>query len=266
VEGRRPRAGLSEGSRGWRRGSQGSAPAAGRQEAIAGFRAAVRAITLPEPPKPKSKRKAGQGKAGGDRFSAAALVENYLELCRDPAKDLLAWVAEDRKRPGGIGRRQPTATRIGSDHHAEQTLAEADGLRRISLPRLQVRLDAHGAGRGHDALPSRPRAAAAGHDGVQSPRVERSAGNGIAWRSAGREIAFADGFGAEAGAIAALFRTKLAGLRRRLRPSEIPVAVRVLQEEKQAALKALRERRQTARAGERLKRRQARAPPHVRPS
>jgi hypothetical protein len=47
---------------------------------------------------------------------------------------------------------------------------------------------------------------------------------------------------------------KLAGLRRRLRPWEIPAAVRALQEEKEAALRALRERR----AG---LRRQMRPPP-----
>jgi hypothetical protein len=56
---------------------------------------------------------------------------------------------------------------------------------------------------------------------------------------------------AEAEEIAKVFRMKLDGLRRRLKPSEIPAAVRVLREEKQAALRALRECRDAKRYSDR---------------
>jgi hypothetical protein len=59
----------------------------------------------------------------------------------------------------------------------------------------------------------------------------------------------ATSYEAEAAEIDSLFQTKLAGLRRRLKPSEIPVAVRALREEKQVALKALRDRHARKRPG-----------------
>jgi hypothetical protein len=54
---------------------------------------------------------------------------------------------------------------------------------------------------------------------------------------------------------------RMKGLRHRLRPYEIPAAVRALMEEKQAALRALRERRALIQFGARQARRSARAPP-----
>lgn len=71
----------------------------------------------------------------------------------------------------------------------------------------------------------------------------------------------ATSYEAEAAEIENLFRTKLAGLRRRLRPSEIPAAVRALREEKAAALRAMRERRAAERFSERELRRRGRTPP-----
>ena len=48
---------------------------------------------------------------------------------------------------------------------------------------------------------------------------------------------------AEAAEIESVFKRKLAGLRRRVRPWEMAAAVRALREEKQATLAALKERR-----------------------
>lgn len=48
---------------------------------------------------------------------------------------------------------------------------------------------------------------------------------------------------AEAAEIETLFRMKLSGLRRRLRPSDIPAAVRALRAERNATLKAIYDRR-----------------------
>ena len=71
---------------------------------------------------------------------------------------------------------------------------------------------------------------------------------------------------AEAAEIAALFRMKLAGLRRRLRPWEIPAAARALREDKQASLRALRERRAAEQSGKKELQRRSRAPPSPRPA
>lgn len=60
---------------------------------------------------------------------------------------------------------------------------------------------------------------------------------------------------AEAAEIAKLFCMKLAGLRRNLKPWQIPAAIRALREEKQAALRAVRERRAAVRHGDRERRR-----------
>ena len=52
-----------------------------------------------------------------------------------------------------------------------------------------------------------------------------------------------------------MFRLKLAGLRRRLSPWEIPAAMRALREERTIRLKAMRERREVERFADRIARR-----------
>lgn len=73
--------------------------------------------------------------------------------------------------------------------------------------------------------------------------------------SRGSEIAGVS-YAAEADEIERVFRRRLAGLRRRLRPWEIPAAVRALRTEKQLELRAARERRAVERRSY-----QGRAPP-----
>lgn len=70
----------------------------------------------------------------------------------------------------------------------------------------------------------------------------------------------AGSYEAAAAEIAAMFRMKLAGLRRRLRPWEMPAAARALRDEKQAALRALRDRRNTERRAKALERQRMRPP------
>jgi hypothetical protein len=206
------------------------------------------------------------------------LVEDYLKLCRDPARDLQRWLAEDDKRAGIPERRiQPTIGKEYDHAHASTVIimADAAGLRRDALPQLRSGLDAHRqGGRSGDGLSSQSRAGAGGNDRLRSLRGQGAETGRLAsdldratpdaWRAAS-----ADGssisYEAEAAAISGLFRMKLAGLRRRLRPSEIPAAVRALQDEKRAALRAVKERREIARFGERQAQKQARAPPEAKP-
>jgi hypothetical protein len=72
-------------------------------------------------------------------------------------------------------------------------------------------------------------------------RPLRAEGTGLADHAASDPGAGA-AFAAEAEAIAGVFAAKMAGLRRRVPPWEIPAAMRALRDERQAAFKSLRER------------------------
>ena len=50
----------------------------------------------PAPPKKTGKK---GGESDSQAFSAARMVQDYLELCADPSKDLQRWFAEDKKKP-----------------------------------------------------------------------------------------------------------------------------------------------------------------------
>ena len=146
-------------------------------------------------------------------------------------------------------------------HHAPDTkqtfMANAHGLCRQSLYALRSRVGAHGErGRQTDALPGRPRTAAARFNGLQQVSGERA--RGLASRTGG----------AAADAISAEFAAKLEGLRRRLPRWEIPAAIRALQAEKHMALRALRDQKQGERfaAREITRRAQTGFPPTARPS
>ena len=98
-----------------------------------------------EKPSPKRRRKTGRG--DGDRFRAGNMTADYLALCRNPLKDLRRWLAEDKKKAGGIGRRVPINSHKGERPciHSDTNLrGKRHGLRRQSLPDVRVRLDTDG--------------------------------------------------------------------------------------------------------------------------
>jgi hypothetical protein len=96
-------------------------------------------------------------------------------------------------------------------------------------------------------------------------RPLRAEGTGLADHAASDPSAGA-AFAAEAEAIAGVFAAKMAGLRRRVPPWEIPAAMRALRDERQAAFKSLRERRKIAREGDKPQPERAGVPPYARPS
>jgi hypothetical protein len=76
----------------------------------------------------------------------------------------------------------------------------------------------------------------------------------------------AGSYGAEVDAINAEFSAKLDSLRRRLRLSEIPAAMRQIKADRAEALRALKDRKQGERFAAREITRRQRAPPTARPS
>jgi hypothetical protein len=88
----------------------------------------------------------------------------------------------------------------------------------------------------------------------------------LAARSKGGFGGGAGSYGAEADAINAEFALRLDGLRRRLRPSEIPAAMRQIKADRAEALRALKSRKQAERFAAREITRRQRAPPMARPS
>jgi hypothetical protein len=247
---------------------------------VAGFRAAARGVTVPTPPAPRRKRKesAGDGGHGREiaaRFSARGIVVDYLNLCRDPSRDLRRWIAEDRTRPGGFGRQGIPTTRkdyTDANNPKRAFMANAEGLRRQPLPELRDGLDAdrHG-GRGDYALSARPRSGTGGHDQLRPLRAAGAEGTGLAARAgdAGARAASSRG---EHSALRAFYAAKIDAARRGLSSRDISAAIRALFIEQSAACRALADRRQAAKAaardrravarlGDRDRRREARAPP-----
>jgi len=215
------------------------------------MRAAGRNLTQPAP-RPTGRRR-GKGGAGGKAITrnvAREIAEDYLRLCQNPARDVLRWLAEDRKRPGRI--RITITSRAGRNDAAsrrETFRKAAHGLRRDPLPPVRHGLDTYRqGGRGADYLPARQGESAGKYGGL---RQVRAAVEGLTRRASQDHSRLAARFGAEADGIAAEFRRKLAALRGRVTPLEMAAAVRVLQDERDAALRALRERRAVERYGKR---------------
>ncbi len=173
------------------------------------------------------------------------MVADYLALCRHPLKDLKRWLAEDKKKAGGIGRRyQSTATKERNHAcNATQTqLADAHGLRRQSLPDVRVRLDADGqGGRNGDCVFARSRAGIGRYDELRQVREERT---GLASHRA-NDAAFAPDTSLQGmrAVILALYGAKIELTRRSLPASEVSAAVRAILAEQSAAFRELAGRR-----------------------
>jgi hypothetical protein len=218
------------------------------------MRAAARQVTQPAPrPTGRKRQKGGAGGKAITRSTAREIAEDYLKLCQNPARDVLRWLAEDRKRPAGNTRRITITTRAGRDYAAsrrEGFVSSAHGLCRQPLPAMRDGLDPHRhGGRRSDNLPSGPRASAGEYGGLRPLRAE---GEGQLIRRSGTGGDLAGRFGAMMEGISAEFRRKLAALGAKMMPWERAAAVRALKDERDASMRALRERRAVQRQGERM--------------
>jgi hypothetical protein len=228
--------------------------------ALAALRGAARSLTQREPSEPAPRKRGKTGKGEGDRHTPQAIVEDYLELCADPSKDILGWLATgERKRDG---RQQQPITRKGRDYAdtTKQELEDANGIRSHALREVQIWLDAHRqGGRRADGLPARSQRAGFGrYDGLRQVRGEATA---LAAPVASNDTTAPVSFKGESAALSALYRAKIEMTRRGGLPArEISAAIRAILDDQSAAFRALadrrsvaskasRERRQTAAAG-----------------
>jgi hypothetical protein len=186
-------------------------------------------------------------------------VQDYLELCHNPMKDLGRWLKEQDRRKGRASHQASRdALRLtrglrrliakGGFHADAQraaiAVAKAGGVRGQSLPELQGRMGADGDRGGADRLFTGRRTRAFGDDRLQQIHAAERRGLGTGGESG-------SSFEAEAAAINSEFSDKLASLRRRLPRWAIPGAVRAIQDERAAAMQGLRARRESERHAER---------------
>jgi hypothetical protein len=228
--------------------------------ALAALRGAARSLTQREPSEPAPRKRGKTGKGEGDRHTPQAIVEDYLELCADPSKDILGWLATgERKRDG---RQQQPITRKGRDYAdtTKQELEDANGIRSHALREVQIWLDAHRqGGRGTDSLPARSQRAGFGrYDGLRQVRGEATAL--AAPRVRNDTTAPDSSFNGEHAALSAFYRAKIEMTRRSSPARDVSAAIRAILDDQSAAFRALtdrrgvaskasRERRQTAAAG-----------------
>ncbi len=107
----------------------------------------------------------------------AGIVGNYLELCYNPAKNWLQWIAEDLRGKAAARRADLTPTER-TPHHADTdtesprpAMEHPDRIRGDALPPVQGGLDTDGGERRvPDGLPARPRAGSASYDGLRPLR------------------------------------------------------------------------------------------------
>ena len=119
-----------------------------------------------------------------------------------------------------------------------------DGYAANPLHAMQGRLDAdRQPGRSADDLPVGSRTGALGHDQLRSLRAE--GGSDLAGPS-GDGGAVAVDFSAELGAVGAYFAARMAAARRALRPGDVAVALRALQNERTLAMRAVIDKWMTA--------------------
>jgi Ti-type conjugative transfer relaxase TraA len=107
----------------------------------------------------------------------AGIVHDYLELCYNPAKDWVKWIAEDLRGRAAARRADLTPTERTSDHADTDTesprasMEHPDRIRGDALPTVRGGMDTDGGERRVvDGVPARPRASPTGHDGLRPLR------------------------------------------------------------------------------------------------
>ena len=148
-------------------------------------------------PAPVRRRRKKGGSGGARAYTARALTADYLDLCRDPTRDIQRWIEEDRK-DRGRRRDDPkattkTTTKGGKHVHAEKqtdTVARAVRVRGKQLHEVRSRMGPPQQERGVSGnLPARSRSGSAGHGSVRSLRPARNADLGRVARSGFRAAA-----------------------------------------------------------------------------
>jgi len=105
----------------------------------------------------------------------AQIVGDYLELCYNPAKDVLKWITEDLKHRAAE-RRDRLFNNKGGEHEQQEGtrsgVGKPDGVRDEILRELQTRMGPDGGERGASGVPSGPGTDLAGDDPLRQVRTE----------------------------------------------------------------------------------------------
>jgi hypothetical protein len=200
------------------------------------FRAAAHAITDPAGNEPTETKAAGRGGGDSHRATAAALVEDYLRLCRNPAQDILRWLKETDDSPGVVYLTRPI--RRGErdvlvlSQKSTSELEKPGWIRGDTLHEMQVRLDAHRPERIADGLPPRSPARPLGDDQMRSLRPTDHPGGtptAATFGAAGTDAA--GEFATDLAALSATFAARGAAIRRAVRPGDVAALLRALKAE-----------------------------------
>lgn len=205
----------------------------------AAFKAAARAVLVPEP-KPVSKKTAKRRGGGeGCRFSTEWIVADHLGLCRDPYNDLPRWIEFCRK--GAFVKDISKATHDNAnDRNAVR--ANAAKFLRNTLQELSGRFRANDNQRLNSShVPDRSTAGVQEHRQLQQVQRKRI----------GRADSCHSGDRAEISALYGYYAALIAAARGSLRPAEAASFVRMLQDEQAAAIRNVEDRQQAERKNRR---------------
>lgn len=211
------------------------------------FKAAADAATVPAPKPAPSKRSTNRGGTDSRSFSALAIVENYVKLCRDPASDLMAWLREFDACPVVADTIRSTSTKGTNEQTtfrgARSHLENSAGIRGHPLHALRDGLDAYGRTRSAHRLPTGPptgpfrydtlrplQAAEGSHLGSTGPPPTRAPPQARANTAS------------ELGAIDAAFAGRRAAILLTARPGDVPALLRALAGEQVVARQAILDR------------------------
>jgi hypothetical protein len=177
------------------------------------------------------------------------MVRDYLDLCRDPSKDLQRWFAEDKKKPFF------RATQSRHDRHSNAATFQlptrakpATQFFRHALHELSSRVGAqNGSGQNLAHVPDRQRARVAGLERLQHVQAEREslARPGSAQGDGGAEEARE--LGRAFGELSRLVSKQLAAAARTGSKQEFAAAKRAILEERDRAARHLVEEFRNAR-------------------
>jgi hypothetical protein len=211
--------------------SPSSKPSTSTAQTRSAFKAAARAVTVPKP----APRKTGKRQGGGDAFSTAWIVQDYLDLCRDPLSDLQRWLDEDKKKPS-----LPRASRQNQHAANATTLAVTRRLPRNTLPEMSGRVRAEdNQRRDNSAVSGGSRTGIGRYRELQQVQAERDLGRADASPVVGM---------GDVSAIAGYYASLIAAARSILRPHEAAATIRNLIDEKTQAVRAAKSRQKAVQA------------------
>ena len=220
------------------------------QGAALAFKVQARHLLAPTPPGPKPRKKIKRGGGDSRRMISVAIVGDYLELCRNPAHDVLRWLQETDDTAGVGALTRPTTTKGDShaDHEIRRTtpvMEDTRRLRRDPLHSMHHGLDTHRhSGRSADGLPARSFSSAGRYDELRSVRAEQ--GQDLTTATPAAETISSD-LGSELGAVASEFATRIAAIRASAKRADVATLVRAVVAEMLLAKRAVVARSHAAR-------------------